>query len=223
MLLNGSTPDFAGALALYNGGRHASAQPGGAQLSMSQVATAARGDLAYYKAAAARLGSATFLDAYLGCAAEGGKGEAGDGGVGVGADGGMRGRSSQPRTGWQQGGPCVRRAASRQPLPPPKTHSAALRGDGAYAGTCCGVRAEVARAAARWLAVAYGWFQLDSGVCSSTGCNSQPVNFTTAGELLLRQLLPWLRRRRRALAAHRSGAPPGGGAARWLSVHGCRS
>ena len=59
--------------------------------------------------------------------------------------------------------------------------SAALRGDGAYAGACCGVRAEVALAGTHWFLAAYSIHEVDAGVCYATGCNNRTKNLPLAG------------------------------------------
>ncbi|KAI8470170.1 MAG: hypothetical protein J3K34DRAFT_458970 [Monoraphidium minutum] len=61
----------------------------------------------------------------------------------------------------------------------------ALRGDGDYAGACCGVRAEVAKAGARWFLGAYSIHEVDAGVCYATGCNNRTISKTLAGEEIL--------------------------------------
>lgn len=65
------------------------------------------------------------------------------------------------------------------------TVSAALRGDGAYAGACCGVRAEVVKAAARWWSAAFTLHEVDAGICYATGCNARAINWALAAEELL--------------------------------------
>jgi hypothetical protein len=57
-----------------------------------------------------------------------------------------------------------------------------LKGEGAYAGACCGVRAEAARAAALWYSMAYAIHEVDAGVCYATGCNNRTINFELACE-----------------------------------------
>lgn len=67
----------------------------------------------------------------------------------------------------------------------PPTHShvrTALRGEGDYAGACCGVRAEVAKAGARWFSAAYAIHEVDAGMCYATGCNAKAINLPLAGE-----------------------------------------
>lgn len=61
-------------------------------------------------------------------------------------------------------------------------NSAALRGNGSYDGACCGVRAEVAKAASRWWLAAFAIHEVDAGVCFATGCNNKTVNWEVAGE-----------------------------------------
>ncbi|GBF89064.1 hypothetical protein Rsub_01781 [Raphidocelis subcapitata] len=62
---------------------------------------------------------------------------------------------------------------------------AALRGDGDFAGKCCGVRAEAAKAGARWFSAVYSIHEVDAGVCFATGCNNRTINFPLAGEEVL--------------------------------------
>ncbi|GBF89066.1 hypothetical protein Rsub_01783 [Raphidocelis subcapitata] len=76
---------------------------------------------------------------------------------------------------------------------------AALRGDGDFAGKCCGVRAEAAKAGARWFCAVYSIHKIDAGVCFATGCQNE-VDFTLAGEEVLHGM------------ALMSGADPGAAA-----------
>jgi hypothetical protein len=59
---------------------------------------------------------------------------------------------------------------------------AALRGDGDYASACCGVRAEVAKAGARWFSAVYSLHEIGAGTCFATGCNNKTINLPLAGE-----------------------------------------
>ena len=58
----------------------------------------------------------------------------------------------------------------------------ALRGDGPFIELPCGVRAEVAAAAARLYSAAVAMHAVDAGVCLVTGCGGGPVNTTLACE-----------------------------------------
>ncbi|KAI8470169.1 MAG: hypothetical protein J3K34DRAFT_458969 [Monoraphidium minutum] len=62
---------------------------------------------------------------------------------------------------------------------------AALRGDSDFTGACCGVRAEVAKAGARWFSAAYAMHEVDAGVCYATGCNNRTISKTLAAEEIL--------------------------------------
>jgi hypothetical protein len=71
---------------------------------------------------------------------------------------------------------------TKPPNPAHTPHSAALRGDGDFAGVCCGVRAAAAKAGARWFSAVYSIHEVDAGVCYATGCNNRTINLPLAGE-----------------------------------------
>ncbi len=65
--------------------------------------------------------------------------------------------------------------------PPPQSTRPALRGDGDYAGACCGKRVEVIKAGVRWYFGMFAMHEVDAGVCYATGCNAKAIDFNVAG------------------------------------------